>query len=291
MELDDVMMPHPLTAVHWLWFSWLQETSAVKVNEEVDITFDPIVKDNSCPPQPKHKLFKEQRNLSRKQDSETEKWTERTKKHLVDRHGEEEKSQHVVEVDVEINIAGVSDDEETPPPPVKTCSKRKSTTPQRERRKPRAHTAAADVPSPSPAAANTAPSSPSQASIMSESAAEELCHLRNYYSKQLRRINYISHEYLGQPAQAGVLACIREPLRSLRLPSRGSISQTARSLWTRVSGRRKTVHRWHHSPCVHMYCEEISHLLLSCHHYCIICHLKRPCARFKNTSLKKIRCH
>ena len=212
--------------------------------------------DNSCPPQPKQKQFKEQRNLSRKQDSETDKWAERIKKQLADRHGEEEEEeegkkkipimpQHVVQVDVEINIVDnvdVCDGEETPPHPVKPCSKRKTTTPQRARRKPRAHAAQPDVPSQSPAT-NTAPSSPSQASIMSETAAEELCHLRNYYSKQLRRINYISHEYLGQPTQSGVLACIREPLRSLRLPSRVTISQTARSLWTRVSGRRKLVHR------------------------------------------------
>lgn len=90
---------------------------------------------------------------------------------------------------------------------------------------------------------STAPGSPSQGSFISESAAEELCNLRNYYSKQLRRINYISHEYLGQPAETGVLACIREPLRSLRLPRSVTIAQTARSLWTRVSGRRKLIHR------------------------------------------------
>lgn len=154
--------------------------------------------------------------------------------------------QHVVEVDVEINIidnVGICDGQKTPPHPVKPCSKRKSTTPQRVRRKPRANAAAAaaaaDVPSPSPGV----PSSPSQASIISDTAAEELCNLRNYYSKQLRRINYISHEYLGQPAEPGVLTCIREPLRSLRLPSRVTIAQTARSLWTRVSGRRKLVQR------------------------------------------------
>lgn len=238
-----------------------KDTSAVKANEEeVHITFDPIVMDNSCPPQPKQKLFKEQRNLSRKQDGETDKWGERAKKQ-EDRHGEEEEeekggeerrpimAQHVVEVDVEINIVdrvGICDGQKTPPHPVKSCSKRKSTTPQRTRRKPRANAAAADVPSPSPGsgtATNTLPSSPSQASIISDTAAEELCDLRNYYSKQLRRINYISHEYLGQPAEPGVLTCIREPLRSLRLPSRVTIAQTARSLWTRVSGRRKLVQR------------------------------------------------
>lgn len=222
--------------------------------EEVDKTFDPIVMDNSCPPQPKQKQFKEQRNLSRKQDGETDKRTERVKKQLTDRYGEEEESkrrpimpQHVVEVDVEINIVdseGNCGGQKTPLHPVKPCSKRKSTTPQRARRKPCA--TAAHVPSPSPGgdtASNTLASSPSQASIISETAAEELCDLRSYYSKQLRRINYISHEYLGQPAEPGVLACIREPLRSLRLPRRVTIAQTARSLWTRVSGRRKLVQR------------------------------------------------
>ncbi|KAM7366791.1 hypothetical protein PAMP_014735 [Pampus punctatissimus] len=233
----------------------LQDTSAVKASEEkVALTFDSIVTDNSCPQQPKQKLFKEQRNLSRKQDSETDKRTERAKNQQTDRHGEELEGkrrpimpQYVVEVDVEINIEdseGICDGQKTPPHPLKPCSKRKSATPQRVRRKPRTNAAAADVPSLcGDTATNTVPSSPSQASIISETAAEELCDLRDYYSKQLRRINYVSHEYLGQPAEPGVLACIREPLRSLRLPRRVTIAQTARSLWTRVSGRRKLVQR------------------------------------------------
>lgn len=221
------------------------------------MSFDPIVIDNSCPPHPKKKQFKEQRNMSRKQDlkpvRETDKRTERPKKQLTYRHGEEEEDkrtfimpQHVIEADVEINIIDNIDGQKTPSHPNKPRSKRKSTTPQRVRRNPHAKMAAAEVPSPSPGgdtATNTVPSSPSQASIISETAAEELCDLRNYYSKQLKRINYISHEYLGQPADPGVLACIREPLRSLRLPRRVTIAQTARSLWTRVSGRRKLVHR------------------------------------------------
>ncbi|XP_041637017.1 ATP-dependent DNA helicase Q1 isoform X1 [Cheilinus undulatus] len=200
--------------------------------------------DNSYPSQPKQKLFKEQRNQSRKKDlkpeSQTEKQPERVKKQLEERCEEEEESrsstpQHVIEV--EINIIENMDCQRTPSRPVST--KRKSTTPQRARRKPRTETATVDGDS----ATHTVPSSPSQASFISESAAEELCHLRNYYSKQLRRINYISHEYLGQPAETGVLACIREPLRSLRLPGRVTIAQTARSLWTRVSGRRKLITR------------------------------------------------
>ncbi|XP_031172759.1 ATP-dependent DNA helicase Q1 isoform X2 [Sander lucioperca] len=216
--------------------------------EEVDVTFDPIVMDNRCPPQPKQKVFKEQRNLSRKRDlkpvSQTDRWTQRANQQLTEVEENKRRSfmpQHEIEVDVEINIVNNRDSQKAPSHPVKPCSKRKSTTPQRVRRKPRSDVPAAEVPSPSPGG-DTVPSSPSHNSIISETAAEELCDLRNYYSKQLRRINYISHEYLGQPAEPGVLACIREPLRSLRLPRRVTIAQTARSLWTRVSGRRKLVH-------------------------------------------------
>lgn len=154
--------------------------------------------------------------------------------------------QHAIEVDVKINMIDNTEVEKTPSHPVQPSSKRKFTTPQRARRKPRDNIAAAGVPSPSlsgDSATNTVPSSPSHTSIISDTAVEELCNLRNYYSKQLRRINYISHEYLGQPTEPGVLACIREPLRSLRLPRRATIAQTARSLWTRVSGRRKLVQR------------------------------------------------
>lgn len=184
--------------------------------------------------------------MSRKQElnpvSKTDEWMERANKQLTHRRADEEDkrersvtAQRVVEVDVEINIidnAGVGDNQKAPAHPVQQCSKRKSTTPQRVRRKPHAnHT---------PTIAMS--SSLSRASIISDTAAEELCDLRNYYSKQLRRINYISHEHLGQPAEPGVLACIREPLKSLRLPRKVTIAQTARSLWTRVSGRRKLGH-------------------------------------------------
>ncbi|XP_068448778.1 ATP-dependent DNA helicase Q1-like [Clinocottus analis] len=212
------------------------DTSATE--EECDMTFDHIVVDHSCPPQPRQKVFKEQRNQSRKQ----------TDRAQTNRPGEEEESEgsfisprRGIEVDVELNIIDDADCYKTPSHPVKPCSKRKATTPQRVIRKPRNDTAAA-VPCPGPGE-HTATSSPSHASVISETAAEELCDLRNYYSKQLRRINHISHEYLGQPSEPGVLACIREPLRSLHLPRRATIAQTARSLWTRVSGRRKLVHR------------------------------------------------
>lgn len=85
-------------------------------------------------------------------------------------------------------------------------------------------------------------SCPSETSIISAAALEELCDLRNYYSKQLRRINYASHEQL-QESGSGMLTCIREPLRSLRLPSSTTIAQSARNLWTRVSTRRKLIQR------------------------------------------------
>lgn len=197
-------------------------------------------------PQQKQKLAKDQKNLSRRQA--TDRRTERTEKHMADGHKaevEDEKQsfcpKHTTEVDVELNII---ESQKNPSRPIKSGSKRKSTTPQRARRKPFAHSLVAGASPPSPSGDNavkTVPSSPSQASIISDTAVEELSNLRNYYNKQLRRINYVSHEYLGQPADQGVLSCIREPLRSIRLPRRVTIAQTARSLWTRVSGRRRLV--------------------------------------------------
>ncbi|KAI5618010.1 ATP-dependent DNA helicase Q1 isoform X1 [Silurus asotus] len=83
-------------------------------------------------------------------------------------------------------------------------------------------------------------SCPSETSIVSAAALEELCDLRSYYSKQLRRINYTSHEQL-QESGSGMLTCIREPLRSLRLPSSTTLAKSARNLWTRVSMRRKLI--------------------------------------------------
>ncbi|MCJ8742985.1 hypothetical protein PDJAM_G00088520 [Pangasius djambal] len=85
-------------------------------------------------------------------------------------------------------------------------------------------------------------SCPSETSIISAAALEELCDLRSYYSKQLRRINYTSHEQL-QESGSGMLTCIREPLRSLRLPSSTTIAKSARNFWTRVSMRRKLIQR------------------------------------------------
>lgn len=83
-------------------------------------------------------------------------------------------------------------------------------------------------------------STPSEISIISAAAVEELHHLRSYYSKQLRRINYISHEHL-QSSQPGMLTCMREPFKSFRFPSKTTIARGARNLWTRVSMRRKLI--------------------------------------------------
>lgn len=227
------------------------------------MTFDSTVMGSRSPQPPKQ--LKEQKTLARKQDSQlygqTDKQAERPEKQPtdrhMDRHGEEEENEkdkrpfinhHVVEVDIEINISDnghVSGGQNTLSHPAK-CSKQKACISKRERRKPCAHVPVADVPSPFPGdntPTNNLPSSPSLASVISETAVEELCDLRHYYNNQLRRINYISHEYLGQHTEPGVLACIREPLRSLRLPRGLAITQTARSLWTRVSGRRKLVQR------------------------------------------------
>uniref|UniRef100_A0A3B1IRN9 ATP-dependent DNA helicase n=1 Tax=Astyanax mexicanus TaxID=7994 RepID=A0A3B1IRN9_ASTMX len=84
--------------------------------------------------------------------------------------------------------------------------------------------------------------SPSEASIISATAIEELCDLRLYYNNQLRQINYISHEHL-QDSGSSMLTCIIEPLRSLRLSSGTTIARSARNLWTRVSMRRKLIQR------------------------------------------------
>lgn len=83
-------------------------------------------------------------------------------------------------------------------------------------------------------------SRPSENSIISAAGLEELSDLRSYYNHQLRRINYISHEQLQDSSHSsGMLTCITEPLRSLRLPSSTAVAQSARNLWIRVSMKRK----------------------------------------------------
>uniref|UniRef100_A0A8C8JDI5 ATP-dependent DNA helicase n=1 Tax=Oncorhynchus tshawytscha TaxID=74940 RepID=A0A8C8JDI5_ONCTS len=191
------------------------------------------------------KMDKEQQNLARKQDKDHEQTESQTG---YDQNDPAAAQPTAIEVDVEINIIENVNDSESPLPPLKLNSKPKSTTPQKKRRKP----CTAAVPAPSEGAVTDSDhrrpalvNSPSQVSIISEAAVEELCDLRNYYSKQLRRINYISHEYLQNQgcSDPGVLACIREPLKSLRLPRGSTIARTARNLWTRVSSRRKLIQR------------------------------------------------
>ncbi|XP_062374429.1 ATP-dependent DNA helicase Q1 isoform X1 [Sardina pilchardus] len=152
----------------------------------------------------------------------------------------------VIEVDVEINVIETNDvgkEGSEPkcvdPEPLKITPKRKSTTPKRRRRQtPVGGSVGASLPPKPPPLVN----SPSRVSIISDTAAEELCDLQSYYNRQLRRINYVSHEHL-QEAHPGVLTCIREPFRNLRLPFRSTITKSARDLWTRVSIRRKLITR------------------------------------------------
>lgn len=196
------------------------------------MNLDPTVVENKCCPQKKLRLMKEQRKEELKPSRQLE---------AAPEQGEEENdqrrplmSQLVVNVDVEINRVHNVDGSDGP----KLNQTKTSASSWKARRKPCRNIGAAGR---SPVL--TASNSPSQGSVISEAAAEELYDLRNYYSKQLKRINRISHEHLAPPPEAGVLSCIREPLRSLRLPQRGTIAQTARSLWTRVSGRRKLLYR------------------------------------------------
>uniref|UniRef100_A0A3Q2QPM7 ATP-dependent DNA helicase n=1 Tax=Fundulus heteroclitus TaxID=8078 RepID=A0A3Q2QPM7_FUNHE len=210
-------------------------TPAVEVGEEVVcMSLDPAVIKSRCPPK---KLTKEQR----KQDLKPGRPPEGAQNQPAQGQGEEDKderpfmSQHVVNVDVEINTVHNVDVSEGPKlNPIKCVSKQTSTSSWRARRKHCGNIRAAGRNLPSDSPVLTVSSSPSQGSVISATAAEELCDLRNYYSKQLKRINYISHEHLGPPPETGVLSCIREPLRSLRLPQRVTIAQTARSLWTRL---------------------------------------------------------
>nr|XP_015808542.2 ATP-dependent DNA helicase Q1 isoform X1 [Nothobranchius furzeri]XP_015808552.2 ATP-dependent DNA helicase Q1 isoform X1 [Nothobranchius furzeri] len=200
------------------------DMSAVKGSkEEISGTFDPAPFRISCSTPPKQKPIKEQKNLSRRRQLKLDRDTEAAEP--VPRSGQEAvyrrplMSEHICEVQL-VHHVGIS--QQAPADQTRASKKPRSASCQGVRRNPQSPT-------------------PSQASFMSDTAAEELCDLRSYYSKQLRRINYISLEHLGQPAEPGPLSCIREPLRSLRLPCGLTITQTARSLWTRVRSRRKRV--------------------------------------------------
>lgn len=141
----------------------------------------------------------------------------------------------VFEVDVEVNLVEEHNCESEEEKGLKNSPEQQSSSPRR-RRKPPTQNCAANA---DQAKADLV-SAHSELSIISAAAVEELHHLRSYYSKQLRRINYISHEHL-QSSQPGMLTCIREPFKSLRLPSRTTIARGARNLWTRVSMRRKLI--------------------------------------------------
>uniref|UniRef100_A0A1A8PJJ9 DNA 3'-5' helicase n=1 Tax=Nothobranchius pienaari TaxID=704102 RepID=A0A1A8PJJ9_9TELE len=201
-----------------------KDMSAVEGSkEEISGTFDSAAVRISCSTQPKQKPIKEQKNLSRRRQLKLDRDTEAAEP--VPRSGQEAvyrrplMSEHICEEQL-VHHVGIS--QQAPADQTRASKKPRSASCQGVSRNPQSPT-------------------PSQASFMSDTAAEELCDLRSYYSKQLRRINYISLEHLGQPAEPGPLSCIREPLRSLRLPCGLTITQTARSLWTRVRSRRKRV--------------------------------------------------
>ncbi|XP_024142985.1 ATP-dependent DNA helicase Q1 isoform X1 [Oryzias melastigma] len=166
-------------------------------------------------PLPHHKVVKEQMNMSRKQDLQPSRQTDQIPGAFRPPKGAGQTA---------------ADTEKPGSHEIKSGSKNK--TPSRRKG---THQSPARSSAPTP----TRSSCPSQASIISDTAAEELHHLRKFYSQQLRRIDQASLEQLGAPRELGVLSCIRGPLRSLRLPCSTSITQTARSLWTRVSGRRR----------------------------------------------------
>lgn len=219
--------------------------SATVQDEQSGLTSNHVVLGNGSPLSPHSKLinvYMEKKYQARKQDPNPHGQTEDESADCV------QHSVAAIEVDVEINIIDdCVDDYETPSQPVKPTYRRKSTTPQRTKpcinscvaKSQRSNSASPNTVHNRPALVN----SPSEVSIISEAAVEELADLRNYYSNQLRRINYVSHEYLQQHQEPGVLACIREPLRCVRLPRGSTIAQTARNIWTRVSTRRKRVLR------------------------------------------------
>lgn len=215
----------------------LQNTPAVKVMEEVgSVTFNPTAIRNSCPARTRQKLFNKQSDFSRKPDLTVARRTPGTKGRPVRRRGKEEETerglfQHIE--DLEKNREDLSELDPLNPGSSQTARRELCSTKA-------GRNGLCGVPA--------VCSSPSQTSAISDAAAEELCDLRSYYSKQLQKINNVSLEQLERPVEAGVLSCIREPLRSLRLPRRAAIAQRACSLWSRVGSRRKLVGRWEHPP-------------------------------------------
>lgn len=142
----------------------------------------------------------------------------------------------VFEVHVEVNLVEEQNCESEKEKALKNSPEQQSSSPKRRQKHRLTQNCAANADQAKPDLV----SAPSELSIISAAAVEELHHLRSYYSKQLRRINYISHEHL-QSSQPGVLTCMREPFKSLRFPLRTTIARGARNLWTRVSMRRKLI--------------------------------------------------
>lgn len=175
------------------------------MEEQTDVTLESL--------QLQHKFSKEQRNRSRKQEV----------KSRLDRGMEVEEGSAFTHhsIDVNVEILDYSKGRQESPRTVKPKCTRKHHS--------KRVTTAEDL----------VGRSPSRASVTSEAAMEELCHLTRYYSSQLRRINYVSHEHLGHPAEPGLLACIWEPLKSLCLGRGPTSGERVRTLWTRVSGWRK----------------------------------------------------
>lgn len=130
--------------------------------------------------------------------------------------------------------------------PFKSNGKRKSTSAKKKQRQ-QSTEAMDSLGSPPVHQRSVIVSAPSEGSIISAAAVEELCHLRSYYGRQLQRIDYVSHENLNDTDSA-IVTCTNGALRSLRLPWGSSFAKSVRSLWTRVSTRRRHLIRrglWH----------------------------------------------
>lgn len=166
----------------------------------------------------KTKIFKNHQNIEKK-------LAQNHIESLPSEASEYVKPTSVFEVDVEVNIVQEQDCASEEEKGLKNDPAQQSLSQKRRR---------------NPLPTQNLVSTPSELSIVSSGSVEELHHLRSYYNKQLRRINYISQEHL-QSSQPGMLTCMSEPFKSLRFPSRTTISRGARNLWTRVSMRRKLI--------------------------------------------------
>lgn len=177
----------------------------------------------------KTKIFKNHQNIEKK-------LAQNHIESLPSEASEYVKSTSVFEVDVEVNLVQEQDCASEEEKGLKNDPVQQSLSPKRRRNPLPTQNRAANADQARADLVNT----PSELSIVSSGSVEELHHLRSYYNKQLRRINYISQEHL-QSSQPGMLTCMREPFKSLRFPSRMTISRGARNLWTRVSMRRKLI--------------------------------------------------